>query len=171
MLVLIEGANNSGKSHFAEQYCVSAAQVSGGRKLYIAAMIPFGAEGAARVQKHLRQRSGLGFDTIEEPYSLDSIPAGKNDTVLLEDLSNLLANRLFGLKDAGAESSCLTQVLDLSRRCALLAVVTISGLAPEAGQDEATKGYIASLARLNDALRRAASEAFFMKEGVAHAAL
>ena len=58
---------------------------------------PADAETAARIEKHRAQRAGKGFGTIEIEREISRLAdiAGQGDTVLLEDLSNLLANELF----------------------------------------------------------------------------
>ena len=50
MMILVVGSPDSGKSVKAEEL---AAELSGNeKKIYLATMIPFGEEGAARVEKH-----------------------------------------------------------------------------------------------------------------------
>ena len=79
MLILLTGASNSGKSRFAETI---ASRFSGPR-IYAATMVPCGAEGAARVDRHRRQRAGQGFVTAECPRGLAGISAGTDARVLL----------------------------------------------------------------------------------------
>ena len=70
-----------------------------GERIYLATMIPYGADGAARVEKHRKMREGKGFTTIEAPFDItDAIEKADvpgDSTVLLECLSNLVANELF----------------------------------------------------------------------------
>ena len=80
MLILLIGTSNSGKSRFAEKI----ASRFPGPRIYAATMVPCGAAGAARVDKHRRQRAGRGFVTVECPRGLDGISAGKNALVLLD---------------------------------------------------------------------------------------
>lgn len=160
MLIFLTGAANSGKSRFAE----TIAARFPGKKIYAATMIPCGAEGAARVDRHRRQRAGQGFVTVECPRGLDGISAGKNALVLLEDVSNLLANEMFGRGRPGAEDEALRQIVSLAGRAAVVIAVTIGGVSGE-GCDAATKNYAAALNRLNERLAAAADAVIEMRGG------
>ena len=48
-----------------------------------------------RVKKHLAQRKDCGFVTLELPYVAKDAEVSPDSTVLLEDVSNLLANGMF----------------------------------------------------------------------------
>lgn len=160
MLILITGGNGSGKSRCAEAL---AAQFAG-NKLYAATMIPWGPEGEARKEKHIRQRRGLGFVTVECPFSLDEVPAGKDDLVLLEDVSNLLANSLFDAEHLAPPEAVEAQIIALEKRCAALIAVTIGGLTGD-GCDAETKKYVAELNALNDRLARHAEAVIELRGG------
>ena len=134
MRALLTGGASCGKSALAEDLCLAL----GGNLVYLAAMRPFGEEGAARVRKHRAQRAGKGFETVEcyEDFQLavqDERTEGA--TVLLECLGNVVANEQFSDYDANAGEgpkpksadelgSRISGMLDaLSRRCAHLVVV------------------------------------------------
>ncbi len=97
MLHLITGGSASGKSLFGEQAALST---GAGRRYYIATMEPWGREGRERVSRHRIQREGKGFHTIEAYHDLETVflePGEREDTViLLECMSNLVANEQFG---------------------------------------------------------------------------
>ena len=130
MRALLTGGASCGKSAVAEELCMGL----GGSLVYLAAMRPFGEEGAARVRKHRAQRAGKGFQTVEcyEDFKLvledDRIDGA---TVLLECLGNVVANELFSaegdaadVRDAQALAARIASLLDaLSERCAHLIVV------------------------------------------------
>ena len=98
MLALIIGGSGSGKSAFAER--LSAAAGPGG--FYLATMEPFGEEGRARIARHRAQRGALGFLTVERYTDLAGAQIPPGADVLLEDLSNLLANEMFSPKGSAA---------------------------------------------------------------------
>ena len=162
MFILITGENNSGKSACAEKI---AGRI-GGRMVYAATMIPCGGEGRARVEKHRRQRAGMGFVTVECPRRLRGVDADEKTLVLLEDLSNLLANNLFDGESPASAASVFDDVKDLQARCGTLIAVTIDGLSPE-GYEEKTRNYIQSLNWLNDQLAREADALIEMRGGSA----
>lgn len=92
MIALFTGGSGSGKSEMAESFACRRAE--GGKLYYFATMRVWGEEGRARVEKHRRQREGKGFETIECP---DRLPRGiAGGVILLECLSNRLANAMFG---------------------------------------------------------------------------
>ena len=119
MFTLIIGGAASGKSALAER----AAQTLPGEKVYLATMEVFDAESRARVARHRAARAGKGFQTLEQPTAVDLTPLPAEANVLLEDLSNLLANEMFSPAGGGAQAA-LRGVEALERRCANLTVVT-----------------------------------------------
>ena len=141
-MLLVSGANGSGKSRFAEGLIAR----TDGPRLYIATLQPVNEENRARIQKHRLQRAGLRFSTLELPDHVGDAPVPAGGVVLLEDLSNLLANILFGR--SGRPEEALDQIRQLRAKSRLLVVVTISGLAEE-GYEGETAGYIRALNRLN----------------------
>ena len=126
MKVLVTGGASCGKSLLAENLCQSL----GGNLVYLAAMQPFGEEGQARIRRHRAQRAGKGFRTVE---CGDGLQVALRDdrtlgaTALLEDLGNVVANRLFGNEEprdiAMLQAEMLRDLEELSRRCKHLVVV------------------------------------------------
>ena len=96
MFVLITGGSGSGKSEYAENRAVMLSKKEGLLLYYIATMKPFGEEGKRRVERHRRLRSGKGFFTIEHYVNLKQLILPGEGVVLLECLSNLTANEMFG---------------------------------------------------------------------------
>lgn len=92
MLILVTGGSGSGKSAFAEQKAVSLA--AGGELVYLATMQVYGEEGKKKVERHRQLRRGKGFETIERPVRVDRAEPGEDATVLLECMSNLMANEM-----------------------------------------------------------------------------
>ncbi|MBR0404536.1 MAG: bifunctional adenosylcobinamide kinase/adenosylcobinamide-phosphate guanylyltransferase [Eggerthellaceae bacterium] len=98
MIALVTGGASSGKSAYAEQLACSLP----GNRYYLAAMKPYGEEGARRIARHRALRADKGFTTIECFDGLgdnlrferdDSLESGS--TALLESLGNVVANELF----------------------------------------------------------------------------
>lgn len=97
-LIFITGGVRSGKSTFAEKTAASAA--STGRLHYIAAGKSSDEEMAERILLHQKQRdeSGSGWRTWEQPAGIGELAAAftKQDVLLLDCLTTLLNNELFG---------------------------------------------------------------------------
>lgn len=158
--VLISGANNSGKSIYAERLIAGTT----GERYYLATMLPCTEENHRRVEKHRAQRQGLGFETIECPYQVGNVPVSSDGVVLLEDVSNLLANAVF--EKGGNADSVYRDVCTLADRCRILVAVTITGLKTD-GYDEETAAYVNDLNEINRKLFHKASVAISMQDGTA----
>ncbi len=160
MMILIIGANSSGKSLYAEQL---ASQIHHGDLYYVATMNPYGDADQARIAKHRKQRQGMGFITVERLYEIDKIAVTPDSLVLLEDASNLLANILFR-DQPGDWQNALNEILSLSKNCRQLIVVTIGELSEEGFSGE-TKQYIQELNHLNHRLKACATMVVRMQNG------
>lgn len=161
-LILISGANDSGKSIYGEQL---SAQFDG-PKYYVATMIPQTEENYRRIERHRRQRAGLGFQTLELPYRVTEASLTPDSVVLLEDVSNLLANVIFEQKRD--MESVFRDICMLCDRCHCVLAVTISGLC--VGEfDEETNAYIRALNELNGKLYDRANVVVTMVDGIPYA--
>ncbi len=138
----------------AEAFAVRVSQESGRGLYYLATMRASGAEGAARVAKHRRQRAGKGFLTVECPSRLPCGIAG--GTVLLECLSNRLANAMFGDGERDPVVRILAEIDALAASNDLI-VVTNEVFSDGGAYDAATCAYIENLGKLNRALAERAA--------------
>ena len=143
---LILGPNNSGKSLYAENLAV---QNNNNPLIYLATMVPQTDDNLQRISKHISQRAGKGFQTIEEPWNIHTLEFPSNAVVLLEDASNLLANGIFIHKSN--ETECFERILLLAEHCKKLIIVSIDGLT-EGSFDTETNNYINQLNHLNELL-------------------
>lgn len=105
MMILVTGGSGSGKSAFAEDQVVSFGEAE---RVYIATMFPL-MKRAKRVQRHRNMRSGKGFETIECYTDLAQVRVSKGSTVLLECMSNLVANEMF--QENGAHERTVQEIL------------------------------------------------------------
>ena len=144
MLTLIIGGAGSGKSAFAEALVCRLP----GKRLYLATMLPHGAEGRARIEKHRAQRAGRGFETLERGLDMEhaAIPAGAD--ILLEDLSNLLANEIFDPAGGGVDAA-RRGIEHLISKSDNLTVVTNEIFSDGADYDAESLRYMRLLAELN----------------------
>ena len=97
MTVLLAGGSSSGKSMAAQRMAVFLRKGEG-RLFYAATMIPGDEEDRQRIRRHLEAREGWGFHTLETPFALTPPPDGfgPQDVVLLDSLTLLLCNHLYG---------------------------------------------------------------------------
>lgn len=100
MLHIVYGGSASGKSSYAESFAMSLQ--GDGRLLYIATMYPYkwntteiDPETMQRIERHRAMRADKGFDTVECYRHVEHIVAKRQDVLLLECMSNLLANEMY----------------------------------------------------------------------------
>lgn len=158
-IILVLGENDSGKSLFAEKLSVEEGQI----RYYLATMMPHTEENYHRIEKHRRQRQDKGFHTIEVPWEIDEPELEKETVVLLEDVSNLLANGCFSFHEDGR--TALKKIITLAEKCKTLIIVSIAGLTEQEYEGE-TALYIRELNWINEQLTEMADTVYYMKNGV-----
>lgn len=144
MLTLIIGAAGSGKSDFAETLVCSL----GSSRVYLATMQASDPESLARITKHRDHRKGLGFTTVERGLDLAGINLPDNSNLLLEDLSNLLANEMFH-PDGGGIIAVQRGLRILEESCRHVTVVTNDLFSGGSDYAHETLAYMRELAMLN----------------------
>jgi len=100
MISVIIGGSGSGKSEYAEDYVVQCAKNDGSRLIYIATMKPFDEESKLRIKKHQSMRQDKNFTTIECFTDLKMLEVESHTSILLECMSNLVANEMFSKNEA-----------------------------------------------------------------------
>lgn len=176
MLHIVYGGSASGKSSYAEGFAMSLQ--GDGRLLYIATMYPYkwntteiDPETIQRIERHRAMRADKGFDTVECYRHVEHIVAKRQDVLLLECMSNLLANEMYLEPDSNAgfdmsDAQMLSPVserivqalIDLSMRVQELVIVT-NDVFSDGGSltsDESTREYVKNLAEINCALAKEA---------------
>ena len=93
MSTFISGGCKNGKSYYAQRI----AKDSGTPLYYIATMIPHDDEDNARIRRHLAEREGWGFETLECGTDILSCldRADPRGSFLLDSVTALLSNEMF----------------------------------------------------------------------------
>ena len=148
MMILVTGGSGSGKSAFAEDCVVSCGETE---RIYIATMYPFDEESRRRVQRHQKMRQGKGFETVECYTGLHKVQVPENSTVLLECMSNLVANEMYDPSGAGenAEESILAGIHKLQKVSDDLVVVTNEVFSDSMTDNPEMEEYLKLLGKLN----------------------
>jgi len=160
-LTLIVGTPDSGKSSLAERLVCEVSKENS--RYYVATMIPYGEDGKKRIEKHRCLREGKSFVTIEMPFDIDKsvekISNPKEAIVLLECISNLVANEMFERHSAREDIPTIVayQVKNLLTQVKELFVVT-NEFEFEDSNDEETREYIRCISEVNKKLTSMADE-------------
>jgi len=95
MTVFISGGAKCGKSSLAQDLTVALSE--GGKRYYVATMISSGREDDERIRRHIADRDGMGFETVEcFKNILDCLETADPDGAFLVDsVTALLQNSLF----------------------------------------------------------------------------
>lgn len=145
-MIIVYGAAGSGKSETAEKIITSLAKKNGGELIYLATMENKSDAAKARIKRHLKLREGKGFDTIEETCDLSKyLDAVKDKFVLVEDLSNLLANIYFSNKNNDINN----QIIAIANSAKEVVIVANNIFEEGPSLDEMCDGYLKALAALN----------------------
>ncbi len=161
MLFIITGGSGSGKSAYAEKMAVDLHNSDrvGGGLYYVATMYPYDAECDKRIEKHRKMRRNKGFTTIECYHHLEQVQVGRDAVVLLECMSNLLANEMYleqgriKNRDRQAEEqmreAILEPVFGLTQQAGAVVIMTNEVFSDGMTYDAETMCYIRLLARIN----------------------
>ena len=153
MRILLLGGSKSGKSGLAQRL---ARDLSEGNSLYYwATMEPTDEEDRARIRRHLADRAGWGFQTVERgrdlPGALHRLDS--KGSVLLDSVTALLANEMFDSKvHDGAPAVVTRDLLRLSGSVANLVCVCDDVFRDAGRYDPVTEQYRRGLAQIGRAL-------------------
>ena len=146
MTVLISGGAKCGKSSFAQNLAVALS--NGGKRYYIATMIPSGEEDLARIRNHLADREGMEFETVEcFTNIMDCLrTADPEGSFLVDSVTSLIQNALFPAEknyalDLSAAARC-TDELEMFARTVRHAVFVSDDIFSDAERySESTEAY------------------------------
>ena len=153
MIVLITGGAKNGKSSYAQELAVKLAH--GGIHYYIATMIPVDEEDRERIRRHIADRDGMGFETVECGRNLLSCldRVDKSGSFLLDSATALLMNELFvppdWQMDIAAGQRCGEDMVQFARSVANIVIVSDYIYSDAARYDEITETYRRCLAEID----------------------
>lgn len=182
MITLIYGASASGKSEFAEDYVCKLGYKD---RYYLATMQSDGLHAKERIKRHRELRAGKGFVTLEHPrdvinaiaeiQEIDLGDFSTNETksstvVLLECLSNLVANEMFKDGEIVPKELCVDKILadinELAANVSYMVVVTNDIFDDGNSYDLATKEYMRALGEINRRLAKQADQVYEVVVGI-----
>lgn len=159
MFAVVTGGSGSGKSAYAEKLIADSGIE---KRYYIATMKCADAESEKRIARHRAMRAGKNFRTVECPQNLVSVQVEKGSAVLLECMSNLVANEIFtdnGIqKNMEVQGLILSGVRRLAKQCDLLVVVTNEVFSDGNRYDDMTEQYLSCLGGVNQKMAEMADQ-------------
>jgi adenosylcobinamide kinase/adenosylcobinamide-phosphate guanylyltransferase len=168
MICLVIGGSGSGKSEYAQRRILA----SGIRpRYYIATMEPAGEEAQKRIRRHLKLREHMDFSTIEQPVDIGSLRELPPGALLVEDLSNLFSNEIWGKNGRGFSPDLAEQIvrelLELSNAHPLLVLVGNDIHRDLALPDAEMEHFLEQLGTLHRLLAEQADEVVEVVAGIA----
>ena len=155
MLALITGGSGSGKSAYAESVITGFGDFE---RIYIATMYPFDEESHARIRRHRKMRAKKNFQTLECYTGLKKLKVPAGSCVLLECMSNLVANEMY--QEQGAKERTVEAVMEgirsLSEQARELVVVTNEIFSDGIEYSPETVQYQAFLGQINQEIAKMA---------------
>ena len=180
-LYYITGGAGSGKSEYAEQLAERLHTELGGPLYYVATMnpAPRDSDAAARIAKHQKRRAGRGYTTLECPTDIallmpatgkasqaESIRHSSNAAevrhaasravFLLEDLTNLYANEVYGT--SGHPHEIVAPLLELTQQAGAVIIVANELYSDGIDYGPETDRFLRDLVRLAAELSAAADQ-------------
>lgn len=159
MTCFISGGAKNGKSTLAQNLAVRLAE--GGKHYYIATMIPVDEEDRERIRRHIADRDGLGFETIECGKNILSCldRADPNGTFLLDSATALLMNELFPVEknyemDLPAAYRCAEDLCTFAKSVRNAVIVSDYIYSDAVRYDAVTETYRKCLADIDRSLAR-----------------
>ena len=151
MRIFISGGCKNGKSTLAQRL---AKQQQNGALYYVATMASTGHEDDERITRQIEERAGWGFTTIEQPRNIGGLleKCDAAGSFLLDSLTALLANEMFGIDgsfDEGALVRVSAELSDVLGRTQSIVVVSDYIYSDAAEYDPFTEAYRKSLAALD----------------------
>ena len=152
MITLVTGGSKCGKSSFAEKLLDDFQ----GEKIYLACMIPRGAEAEKAIAGHREMRRERHFKTIEKYTDIHQAAVPKNSALLLECMGNLLANEMFENNEPQPCEKIIRGIMCVASQVRELVIVTNEVSCDGFEYSKEVREYISQLNRINSRLAASA---------------
>ena len=159
MTVFISGGAKCGKSSLAQDLTVALAK--GGKHYYVATMISTGEEDNERIRRHIADRDGMGFETVECFRNiLDCLEVADKDGVFLVDsVTAMVQNALFPVEknyemDLEAAKRCGDELIEFAKQVRHVVYVSDYIYSDAERYSESTEAYRKSLADIDRRLAK-----------------
>ena len=162
MNIFISGGCKNGKSMFAQTLAKNMAKKNNSPLYYVATMLPCDDEDIKRIERHLREREGWGFETIEQGININecfetSRGVDSKGAFLLDSVTALLSNEMFrpgGEFDADAAERVAEELVQFARNTGNTVFVSDYIYGDAGKYDEWTEKYREGLAYIDRKLAK-----------------
>lgn len=159
MTVFISGGAKCGKSSLAQEITVALAK--GGKRYYVATLIPGDAEDDERIRRHLADREGMGFETVECFRNVMECleTADTSGAFLVDSVTSLIQNSLFPVEknyemDLNAADRCADALVEFAKTVHHAVFVSDYIYSDAEAFSESTEMYRRCLANIDRCLAR-----------------
>ncbi len=177
MIEFIYGGSGSGKSSFAEDEIM---KIKDSQKFYIATMKALDEESEIKILRHREMRKNKNFITIEQSQDLNKacklicdskrINPRKKNSVLLECVSNLLANEMFKNGKQLNAKIVVKKILNDLEKIILCTdnffIVSNNVFDDGIEYSQSTKNYMVALSKINSYIAKRADSVFELVVGI-----
>ncbi len=168
MSVYISGGCKTGKSTHAQRI----AKALGTPLYYVATMIPHDEEDRARIRRHIGERDGWGFETIECGRNLPSCLSctDASGAFLIDSVTALLSNEMFlpdGSVDSGAPGRIADDLIAFIGRAPKTVLVSDYIFSDAALYPELVEDYRRGLAEIDRRVAKACDALIEVVNGIA----
>lgn len=159
MNIFISGGCKNGKSYYAQELAREQSQNRNVPLYYLATMIPVDKEDENRILRHIDDRAGWGFETLEQGRNICKAldRADPQGSFLLDSVTALLSNEMF-LPDGTVYPDCGTTVaqelVEFGKKTGNTIFVSDFMYSDAILYDEMTENYRKSLAYIDKILAK-----------------
>lgn len=170
MTYFISGGAKNGKSTFAQNLALSLDKNK--KHYYIATMISTGQEDDERISRHILDRDGMGFETVECFFNImDCLKyADKNGVFLVDSITALIQNSLFPINknydiDIEAARHCANELIRFAKTAANVIFVSDYIYSDAIRYSKSTEIYRKCLADIDQQLAKACNTVIEVSAG------
>ncbi len=159
MNIFISGGCKNGKSMYAQELAKKMSCEKKVQLYYLATMKPMDNEDLDRISRHIEERKGWGFKTIEQSNNICQClkMADKDGSFLLDSVTALLSNEMFhsdGSIDFEAPQRVARELEEFAERTGNTVFVSDYIYSDAEVYDEVTEAYREGLALIDKALAK-----------------
>ena len=172
MNIYISGGCKNGKSHFAQEVAQKMAREKNLPLYYLATMIPTDEEDKRRIKRHILEREGWGFETVEQGTdickALEAEGVNPKGVFLIDSVTALLQNEMFPIGEEfnlDAVEKVSADLVEFAKRNGNVVFVSDYIFSDARHFDDISETYLKGLATCGKALAKVCDEVWEVAYG------